>query len=338
MNQIATQTMQVYRGDLEKMKPQFEFALPKHITVEKFVRVIITALQNNPSLMKCSRQSFFNAAMRAAQDGLYPDGREGVIVPYGANDTAQWIPMIHGIRKLVRNSGEIVDWNVQVVQEGDQFDFRLGDEPYIHHKPSSTGGRTRKVLWAYSIAKLKDGSVSREVMNAEQIEDVRKRASRASKGPWADPVYYPEMARKTVARLHSKQLPMSTDLDRILRRDDEMYDVEPVERKNAPPATSVSAALDYFADDEARPVTSPANAESAGSSVSARNADITGPSAASTAAARAPSAEDPEIAKAVERGKADKARGFSNVDLPMEYRSKEATALAAAWLRGLNSK
>lgn len=86
-------------------------------------------------------------------------------------------------------------------------------------------------------------------MSIAEIEDIRKRYSRSRKGPWSDPVAYPEMCRKTVARNHAKSLPMSTDLDTLMRRDDDLYDVnqpslEPRRKRGRPPTR---AALDQFA-------------------------------------------------------------------------------------------
>ena len=208
------------RHELERMEPQFKAALPAHIPAERFARVGMTAIQNNPDLLKCDRRSLWNAMMRAAQDGLLPDGRDGAIVAYKGK--AQWMPMIGGIRKKVRNSGEISTWDVQCVYQNDQFDFELGDEPFIRHKPALTNRGS--MIAAYSVAKLKDGSLSREVMSIEEIEGVRGK-SKAEFGPWNDPVFYPEMVRKTVARRHSKLLPMSSDLDDLIRRDDELYDL-----------------------------------------------------------------------------------------------------------------
>src|SRR5262245_31940685 len=116
-NQVAE-----IRHQLDGMEQQFRSALPAHIPVERFSRVVMTAIQNNGDLVsKVDRRSLWNAAMRAAQDGLLPDGREGAIVVYGSQ--AQWMPMIGGLRKKVRNSGEIATWEVQVVHENDDFDF-----------------------------------------------------------------------------------------------------------------------------------------------------------------------------------------------------------------------
>ena len=210
------------RVELEQMEAQFANALPAHIPVERFTRVLMTALQNAPGLMACDRQSLWNAAMKAAQDGLLPDGRLGAIVPYKGK--AQWLPMIAGIRQKVRNSGEIATWDVHAVYANDEFDYELGDDPFIRHKPA---GKDRgEIILCYSIATLKSGEKSREVMTIEEIEEIRERSSqsKSGNGPWDDPVFYPEMCKKTVAKRHSKVLPMSTDLDDLLRRDDELYD------------------------------------------------------------------------------------------------------------------
>jgi recombination protein RecT len=243
--------IEVFRNDLARMEQQFSAALPAHIPVERFMRVVMTAIQNNPTLLRCSRQSLFNACVKAAQDGLLPDGREGAIVPFDSEqggDTASWMPMIYGLRKKARNSGELSDWMAEVVHEGDEFEHQKGDNPFIFHRPAKTGGRTRKVTHAYSIATFKDGTKSREVMTIDEIEEVRKRYSRSKKGPWSDPIAYPEMCRKTVARLHAKQLPMSTDLDTLIRRDDELYDFsEARERSKEVARPNVTNALDYFA-------------------------------------------------------------------------------------------
>lgn len=363
---LAVKTL---RDDLGRMADQFKFALPAHIPVERFMRVVMTAVQRNPKLLKCTRQSFFNACMAAANDGLLPDGREGAIVPYGEDedgrgkaDTAQWMPMVYGIRKKVRNAGVLSDWNVQVVQQGDEFDYALGDSPFIHHKPSPKGGRTRPVLFAYSIATYPDGTKSREVMNIDQIEDIRKK-SKAKRGPWSDPISYPEMCRKTVARLHSKQLPQSTDLDRLMSRDDALYDFGGARDQRQPviPAArpeSVAAALDAFggavdpADTQTRDTPSKASApgqelaEGPGGGGEGRGPEST--SATDHAAAARPQSEvtgdagsstaaDP-IAVAYRRGQEAKAAGTRRAAVPGEYRDPARQRECDAWLAGHDGK
>ena len=213
----------VLRHELEQMTEQFQAALPEHIPVARFKRVVMTALQNNPELINCTRSSLWNSCMKAAQDGLLPDGREGAIVPFGGGAT--WLPMIFGIRKKVRNSDEISTWEVHAVYESDSFSYELGDQPFIRHKPFYGKGSPGELVAAYSVVVMKDGSISREVMSVWEIDQVRK-SSRGKKTPWNVPEFYPEMCKKTVARRHSKVLPMSSDLDDLIRRDDELYDLK----------------------------------------------------------------------------------------------------------------
>jgi len=213
----AVTVMSEVRMNIEKMAPEFRRALPAHVSTDKFVRVVLTALNNTPDLLQCNRTSLFGAATRAAQAGLLPDGREGAIVKFG--DTAQWMPMVAGIMKTVRNSGEIATWSVQVVKEKDEFDYQLGDDEKIIHRPART--ERGQTIGAYSIVTMKSGEKSREFMDRAEIEAIRGRSRSGKIGPWASD--WDEMAKKTVIRRHSKRLPMSTDLEAALRDTDPLF-------------------------------------------------------------------------------------------------------------------
>ena len=205
------------RHQLTTMQPQFAAALPKHVSPERFVRVMMTAVQMTPALLNADRRTLFSSAMKASQMGLLPDGREGAIVTF--KDQAQFMPMVAGIMKMVRNSGEISTWSVQAVYENDNFDFCLGDDEHITHKP--TLANRGKIIAVYSIVSMKDGEKSREVMSIEDVNSIRARSRSGNSGPWVSD--FAEMAKKTVVRRHAKRLPMSTDLDDALRADDEMF-------------------------------------------------------------------------------------------------------------------
>lgn len=220
--QTAVTTKQTSPADqvrhaLDKLAPQFKAALPAHVSVDRFVRVTMTAVQTTPSLLEADRRTLFAAATRAAQMGLLPDGREGAIVTF--KGACQFMPMVAGVMKLVRNSGEISTWSVQAVYENDTFDYELGDNERIVHKPALKSRGT--IIGAYSIVKMKDGETSREFMGVEEIEAIRKRSRSGGSGPWVTD--FAEMAKKTVVRRHSKRLPMSTDLDGLMREDDDLF-------------------------------------------------------------------------------------------------------------------
>lgn len=215
------------RDDLTKMGDQLKMALPAHVSVEKFQRVTMTAIQTDPDLLAADRRSLFGAITRAAQDGLLPDKREGALVIFtqkvkgqnGAQDqwikAVQWMPMVAGILKKVRQSGEISGISAHVVYEADDFVHRLGDDESIEHNPPALGVDRGKPVGAYAVATLKDGFKIREVMDLRQIEKVRSVSKTGAKfGPWVD--WWDEMARKTVIRRLSKRLPMSTDIESVI--------------------------------------------------------------------------------------------------------------------------
>lgn len=214
------------RATLEKMGGQFKAVMPTQEHVDRFIRVVMTAVQQSPALIEANRMSFYASCMKCAQDGLMPDGKEAVLNVYNTKvgdkyeKMVQYQPMVEGMMKKLRNSGEVVGApKVHVVKERDEFTYELGDAERIVHKPALSA--RGKVVAAYSIVRLKSGDTSREVMSVEDIEDIRKRSKTPDSGPWKTD--YDEMCRKTVFRRHSKRLPKSTDLDNVLKNDDDTF-------------------------------------------------------------------------------------------------------------------
>ncbi|MET3710369.1 recombination protein RecT [Sphingomonas trueperi] len=206
----------VIRQNLQNMAPELKAALPAHVSVEKFTRVAMTAIQNNPQLQNAERRSLFGAIVRLAQDGLLPDGREAAIVMFGQQ--AQAMPMIAGVLKKIRQSGDVCYVSAQIVYENDRFKWTLGFDESVEHEPAPLDQDPGEAVAAYAVAVLKDGSRLLEVMRKSEIEKVRNVSRAKGSGPWVQ--WWGEMARKTVMRRLSKRLPMSTDLDDVFARDE----------------------------------------------------------------------------------------------------------------------
>lgn len=219
------------KGALVKMEAQFQMVLPPQIPSERFIRVAQTAIQMNPSLLECTRQSLYSACMKSATDGLIPDGREAALVPF--KGTCQYMPMTAGILKKIRNSGELVSIGAHIVYAGDEFEYWIDDSgEHIKHVPAFGGERVEPKL-AYAIAKTRDGGVYIEVMTYKQIEAVRAVSRAKDSGPWV--TWWTEMAKKTVIRRLAKRLPMSTDIEGMFERDNENYDFHPNETEKPKP-------------------------------------------------------------------------------------------------------
>jgi len=208
------------RITLTKMGDDFKAALPPQIPVEKFIRTTLTAIQMQPELLDTDRRSLLGSCMKAAQDGLIPDGREAALVIFRTKEgpKTQYMPMVGGILKKMRNSGELATISANVVYQNDQFDYALGDYEQITHKPF-LGSDRGKPIAVYAIARTKDGAVYREVMSVADVEKVRQSSRAKDSGPWTQ--WWDEMARKTVIRRIAKRLPSSADLDSVLASDNE---------------------------------------------------------------------------------------------------------------------
>ncbi len=326
---------------LEQRSAQFQAALPAHIPVERFKRVLLTAIQQNPKLATADRPTLFTSAMKAAQDGLLPDGREGALVIYntkikvnGADkwvDAVQWIPMVAGIRKKVRNSGQIATWDVKAVFEKDEFLYEEGLDVILKHKPFLDGpaGELKAV---YSVCKMKTGEVSIDVMAKWQVDRIRAMSKSKDKGPWVD--HYVEMAKKTVARRHSKVLPMNTDLDDLIRRDDDLYDMDSASDRAAPirrPQLSDFSDLETSSPTDTKPGPAPQELEQ-------QAAPETVEQQAPAHDAETGEVIEPSPAAAYELGREARDKGRALKAVPPEFREPSMQAFADAWQEGWRAR
>lgn len=206
---------------LSKLSRQFESVLPSDITKEKFMRVCLTSIQNNPSLATADRSSLWNACIKCATDGLIPDGREAAFVVMGKS--AQYMPMVSGIIKKMRISGNVSKISARVVYENDHFEYWLDEKgDHILHRPDLSGSKGNPTN-AYAIVITKDGTCEIEIMSYNEIETVRSKSRAKNNGPWVD--FWGEMAKKTVIRRLAKRLPFNTSTDKVIESDNETYDL-----------------------------------------------------------------------------------------------------------------
>lgn len=226
--------IQDIKQNLTRMAPEFAKLLPKHVSPDKFVNVAITAIMNMPSLVDAERRSLYNACVQAATDGLVPDGREGAIVTFAGK--AQWMPMIGGICKKVRNSGEIGDVDAQIVCANDNYDAWIDEKGRHFSFKKSKSDRGEEVCYfAYAVGR--DGTFYFEEMTVEEMKAVEKVAIDKAKGkftPWQGP-FKGEMKRKTVLRRLAKyRVPQSTDLQRLTQTEDDIYQEPETDRTSEP--------------------------------------------------------------------------------------------------------
>jgi len=210
--------VQSVRQTLDKMTPEMRAVLPAHIEPAAFIRVAQTAIQNNPELQECTTRSLVASCTRLAEIGLQADGVEAALVVYNVKvktrDGERWekqakpMPMVAGIRDLVRRSGMVREWKVRLVYSQDHFRHIDGDVETLEHIPEYVD--EDRIVKVYSIAYDNDGRVmSRHVMRIDAVDKIRRRSRAADSGPWVTD--YEEMVKKTCLRQHSKALPKAKD-------------------------------------------------------------------------------------------------------------------------------
>lgn len=207
---------------LLKYKPQFDMAIPEHLTSERLIRVAMTAVSQSPKLMECSALSICGAVMQAGILGLEPTSVLGecFLVPFWnkkakggrGGQEAQLIIGYHGKIKLVANTGELQGVKASPVRQHDEFQFDDGLEPFVSHKYHHIKDRG-PVIGYWAGARLKSGFTSIVFMTVAECEEHRDKFAmtkdKAGKvfGVWVS--NFEAMALKTVIHKALKYLPKS---------------------------------------------------------------------------------------------------------------------------------
>ena len=196
-----------------------ESILPEHIKADKFIQCAAIAMAGNKDLLCADKDSVIMALTKCAKDGLVPDSKEAAIVTFNTNvapsgkpkewvTKAQYMPMIDGVMKRARMSGQILLLSSKAVYTGDEFDYWMDENgEHINYRPEFGGGEVRL---AFAFAKLTTGELIVEVMSREDIDRVRAASKTGTYGPWKD--WFDRMACKAVMHRLARRLPNASEI------------------------------------------------------------------------------------------------------------------------------
>lgn len=222
--EVAADKPKTIESLLEQMAPAMAEALPKHMSIDRLTRLTLTTIRTTPQLREASPASLLGAIMQAAQLGLEP-GLLGqcYLLPFRNNKKGitevQFIIGYKGMIDLARRSGHIQSIYAHSVFENDEFEYELGLENKLKHKPTMEDDKG-KFIGAYAVAHFKDGGYQFEFMSKSEIEKRKSRSKAAGSNysPWATD--YEEMAKKTVVRHMWKYLPISVEIQQQVAYDE----------------------------------------------------------------------------------------------------------------------
>lgn len=209
-----------YKGEIGRALPMLASGQALNSASDRWARIVLTNMNQNPALFECTETSVLAAVVRAAQLGLEPDGTLGYayLIPYGRQ--CQLVIGYQGLMELANRSEKVKRIRPpRVVYDCDEFEVDYGLNERLHHRPFShdqntqamaaLGGEKPQIVAAYAIADLADGSTVFEVINRDFVNRIRK-SSRSSSGkdsPWN--TWEDQMWKKTVLKQLVKWLPKS---------------------------------------------------------------------------------------------------------------------------------
>lgn len=202
-------TPQKFTSFLERFKPQMALALPKHLNADRMCRLAVTSFSKSAKLQQCDPKSIVASILTAAQLGLEIDVQgQGYLVPYKGR--AQFIPGWKGLVDICNRSGRATVWT-GVVFSGDEFDYALGDSPFVRHRPGMEDD-VANITHVYAIGRVNNSQWP--VIEVWSIAKIWKHRNRYNKVgtdhySYANPEMY---ARKIPLLQVLKYMPASIEL------------------------------------------------------------------------------------------------------------------------------
>lgn len=223
MNQIATghNIMTALKSRNASWISQLSAALPEHVKPDRMVRVLLTSFSKTPKLLQCTQQSVWQSILDCCALGLEPDalGR-AYLLPYKTKKgmICQLQIGYKGLIDLAMRTGKVSSIHSDVVCDNDLFEYELGSDAKLKHKPELRNDRGDPYCF-YAYCKMKDGSFTFDVMTIKEIKRIQSRSKCGDNGPWQTD--FNEMAKKTVIKRLSKTLPLSPEfMDAVVMDND----------------------------------------------------------------------------------------------------------------------
>ena len=215
------QKMAMLRTRIERFAPQLATVLPKVMTPERVVTLVLTAATQNTRLLDCTPESLILSLMKVAQTGL-EIGRTCYLVPYGK--TATFIPAWQGLVQLIEETGFYRGTKARAVYAKEHFIYEEGLSQRLEHTPIWSSQDRGDLIAFYAISFDRHGRGTFEVMSKPDVDKIRAGSPSKDSDAWKN--HYAEMGKKTAIRRLAKRLPQATNrLKAAIESDAEFVEV-----------------------------------------------------------------------------------------------------------------
>lgn len=229
--QVATIKKDISAQVLEKIntfQESGELTLPKDYSVDNALKsaYIVLSDPKNNLLAKCDKSSIAEALLKMVVHGVSPIKKQCYFIPYG--DKLECSISYAGNIATAKRYGGLKSIKGQAIFEGDEFAFEVdsetGRKKILKHVQTLESLGSGKVVGAYAITEMNDGSKDLEIMNIKQIQASWNQGGSKGNSP-AHKNFPDQMAIKTVINRACKLIISSSD-------DSVLYD--PLEEKELP--------------------------------------------------------------------------------------------------------
>jgi len=202
---------------------------------------------NKPVLESCSRESIAQALFKMTTLGLSVVKKQCAFIAYNGRLNMQM--QYFGNVALAKRYGRVVEVNGVCVYEGDEFDYGVnintGRKYLVKHKPDYKNVDQNKIIGAYAIAVLDDGTSNFEFMSMPQIRKAwsMNRALQNGESP-AHKNFPDTMVVKTVINRLCKMYIASSDDSGILDEEEELEITPSTDVTDRPEIKSISMPLE----------------------------------------------------------------------------------------------
>lgn len=177
-------------------------------------------MAKDDKFLKCTDESVEQAMMSAAMIGLSlsPQLQHLYLIPRrnGQQMEAQLLVSYRGMMEVVNRTGHVLSVKAKVVYSNEPFEYLEGTTTELRHKPIPDAKKRGNMIGAYCVAKLQDGELMVEYMDADMMEKV-KNASESRNSDYSPWKKWPEeMWKKSVTRRAWKYWPKSLGLDGLV--------------------------------------------------------------------------------------------------------------------------
>jgi recombination protein RecT len=215
---------------IDRQKDMYAGILPTSVSFDDFRNAFLIAVQTRPSLLEADRASLWLALRKCAEGGLKPDSVEAALVIFGDDEEDEegnivpskakgkkkvvYMPMVWGITKQMRNTGNVASVRCKVIYRGERVIVtdENGQETYKHTRVIEEGSGVDEtddnIVGAYAVVAYKDGFWDAEFMSRRQLDRVKAMA-KSKRGPWA--THFPQQCMKTPLRRLSLRVEKSKE-------------------------------------------------------------------------------------------------------------------------------